>query len=264
MSKEWLWWLGEFGLAAVVAVVAGFVTRDVPISILYGLFVGTVFFALREHRRVIAQFSGEVAELEDKVLDLPVTPSHHESVHPYFKQIVQSERSELLRIAKQVVNGEITIRTRPIREMVNIWCRLAIPGDKVIATNYGVGVGTPERDIVSQLDFELAESGVDFTRIFIESITATPEEKKRIQQEMVREKDYLHIRFVKESKLPIEMRVNMRLIVDKSVGYAVWSKPVGSRIAQNIDEVRFSTRKDELEKAKKMGENFIKLSEEYK
>ena len=46
MSKEWLWWLGEFGLAAVVAVVAGFVTKDVPISILYGLFVGTVFFVL--------------------------------------------------------------------------------------------------------------------------------------------------------------------------------------------------------------------------
>jgi hypothetical protein len=41
MSNEWRWWLGEFGLAATVAVVAGFVTRDVPISILYGLFVGT-------------------------------------------------------------------------------------------------------------------------------------------------------------------------------------------------------------------------------
>jgi hypothetical protein len=60
------------------------------------------------------------------------------------------------------------------------------------------------------------------------------------------------------------MRVNMRLIVDKSVGYAIWSKPVGSRIADSMDEVRFSTRKDELEKAKKMAENFIKLSEEYK
>jgi hypothetical protein len=48
------------------------------------------------------------------------------------------------------------------------------------------------------------------------------------------------------------------------VGYATWSKPVGSKITQNINEVRFSTRKDELEKAKKMAENFIKLSEEYK
>ena len=34
MGREWLWWLGEFGLAAVVAVVAGFITGDVPISIL--------------------------------------------------------------------------------------------------------------------------------------------------------------------------------------------------------------------------------------
>ena len=264
MSKEWLWWIGEFGLAAAVAIVAGFVTRDVPISILYGLFIGTVFFALREHRRVIAQFSGEVAELEDKVLDLPVTPSHHESVHPCFKQIVQSERNELLRIAKEVINGEITLRTRPIREIVNTWCRLAIPGDKVIATNYGLGVGTPERKIVNQLDFEQAESGVDFTRIFIESTTATPEDKKRIKEEMDRQKDHLHIRFVKKAKLPIEMRVNMRLIVDKSVGYAIWSKPVGSRITQNMDEVRFSTRKDELERVKKMAETIIKLSEEYK
>ena len=43
MGKEWLWWLGEFGLAATVAVIAGFVTRDVPISILYGLFIGSAY-----------------------------------------------------------------------------------------------------------------------------------------------------------------------------------------------------------------------------
>ncbi len=49
MTKEWLWWLGEFGLAVVVAVVSGFVTKDVPVSILYGLFVGTVFFVLRQN-----------------------------------------------------------------------------------------------------------------------------------------------------------------------------------------------------------------------
>ena len=72
MGKEWLWWLGEFGLAAIVAVVAGFITGDVPISILYGLFVGTVFFALRTHSRIASQQERQASELEDKVLNLPV------------------------------------------------------------------------------------------------------------------------------------------------------------------------------------------------
>ena len=264
MGREWLWWLGEFGLAAAVAVVAGFVTKDVPISILYGLFVGTVFFALREHRRVIAQFSGEVAELEDKVLDLPATPSHHENVHPYLKQIIQSERNELLRLAKEVTNGEIILRARPLRDYINGFHRLVTSGDKVVATNYGVGWGTPQHDVVRQQDYELVKNGVDFTRIFIESATATPEDKKRIRQEMEREKDHLHVRFVKEANLPLDMRKNMRLAYDKFVGYAVWSKPVGSGIRQNIEEVTYYTRRDELEKAKEMAETIIKLSEEYK
>ena len=264
MTKEWLWWLGEFGLAATVAVVAGFVTGDVPISILYGLFVGTVFFVLRAHTRIASQQERQINEIEDKVLDLPVTPSHHESVHPYLKQIVQSERNELLRMAKEVTNGEIILRSRPIIGYVNHFHRLVTSGDKVVATNYGVGWGTPQHDVVRQNDFESVKNGVDFTRIFIESITATPEDKKRIQQEMEREKEHLHVRFVKEAKIPLDMRKNMRLAYDKFVGYAVWSKPVGSGIRQNMDEVIYYTRRDELEKAKEMAETLIKLSEEYK
>ena len=66
MSKEWLWWLAEFGLAAVVAVVAGIVTKDIPSSILYGLFVGTVFFVLHQNSRVASQFHKEVTELVEK------------------------------------------------------------------------------------------------------------------------------------------------------------------------------------------------------
>jgi len=62
MGREWLWWLGEFGLAATVAIVAGFVTRDVPISILYGLFVGTVFFNLRQFTRISSRFDRQVSE----------------------------------------------------------------------------------------------------------------------------------------------------------------------------------------------------------
>ena len=264
MGREWLWWLGEFGLAAAVAVVAGFVTRDVPISILYGLFVGTVFFVLRAHTRIASQQERQINEIEDKVLDLPVTPSHRENVHPYLKQILQSERNDLLRLSKEVTNGEITLRTRPIRDYVNNFHRLATSGDKVVATNYGVGWGTPQHDVVRQLDYESVKNGVDFTRVFIESTTATPEDKKRLKEEMEREKDHLHVRFVKEAKLPLDMRRNMRLVYDKFVGYAVWSKPVGSGIRQNIEEVIYYTRRDELEKAKQMAETIIKLSEEYK
>ena len=104
MGKEWLWWLGEFGLAATVAVVAGFVTRDVPISILYGLFVGTGFFVLREHRRVVAQHERQVMEMEDKALNLPVTLRYKKEVDPYLRQLTESARDEAIRLAKEVFN----------------------------------------------------------------------------------------------------------------------------------------------------------------
>jgi len=89
MGKEWLWWLGEFGLAATVAVVAGFVTKDVPISILYGLFVGTVFFVLREHRRVVIQHEKLVTEMEDKALNLPPTFTHLEILEPNVRHLIE-------------------------------------------------------------------------------------------------------------------------------------------------------------------------------
>ena len=264
MNKEWRWWLGEFGLATVVAVVAGFVTKDVPISVLYGLFVGTVFFVLRQNSRVASQFHQEVTELEDKALNLPVTLSHLENVDPMLKQIVHSERNELLRLAKEAAEGEVVLRARHIAKIVQDFHKLARPGDRVVATNTGIGWGTPQWDILRQINFEMADKGVDFTRIFIEPTAATPEDKKRLKQEMDRQKEHLKVRFVKESRLPPETIKNMALIVDRYFGYGSYSKPVGSGIRQIADELRVYTRRDELEKAKEMAETVIRLSEEYK
>jgi hypothetical protein len=263
MTKEWLWWLGEFGLAATVAIVAGFVTKDVPISILYGLFVGTVSFVLREHRRVVTQQERQVSEMEDKALNLPTTIVR-EDINPYLKQVILSERNEFLRMAKEVVNGELVMQARPIGQVIMNFYRLAKPGDKVIATNTGVGWGTPHWEVVRQLNFEIAQSGVDWTRIFIELTGATPEDRKRLKQEMDRQKEYIKVRYIKESHVPSGTIKDMALIVDKLLGYGVYSKPVGSGIKQVIDEVRFYSRRDMLDKAKEMAENLIKLSEEYK
>ena len=264
MNKEWLWWLGEFGLATVVALISGLVTKDIPISVLYGLFAGTVFFVLREQRRVASQVDRGVSEIEDRALNLPTTLSHLEDVDPYLKQIVRSERSELLRMAKEATDGEIVLRARHITQNVVDFYKLARPGDRIVATNTGVGWGTPQWDIIRQIDFELADKGVDFTRVFIEPIAATPEDKKRLKQEMDRQKEHLKIRFIKESRLPSEVKRNSSLIVDRYFGYASYSKPVGTGIRQIVDELRVYTRRDELEKAKEMAENLIRLSEEYK
>ena len=268
MTKEWLWWLGEFGLAAVVAVVAGFVTGDVPISILYGLFVGTVFFVLRQNSRVASQFHREVSDLEDKVLNLPIKLSHLENIDPYVKRVVDTERNELLRLVREVGDGEFTLRSRPIAQVIQGFYRLVRPGDRVIsATSSGTVLGTPHYDIIRQMNFESAEQGADITRVFIELTTATPEEKKRLRQEMDRQKEHLKVRFIKESHLPSGVPgtpPNIALIVDRYFGYGTYSKAVGSGLKQVVDEVRIFTRRDELEKAKEITENLIKLSEEYK
>ncbi len=263
MSREWLWWLGEFGLVAVVAIVAGFVTKDVPISILYGLFVGTVFFVLREHRRVVAQHERQVSMMEDKALNLPQTFTHLENVDPHMRHLIERERSDLLRLAKEIAEGEISLRTRPAYQIVNDFHKLAKPGDRIIATNSGGQWGIPQWDLVVQTDCELADSGVDLTRIFIEPTNATPEYKKRLRQEMDRHKEgHINVRFIKESRLPPGVIQNGMLIVDKYCGYAV--RGTGSGPKQTVEEVRLFTRHGEVQQWKEMMETVLKLSEEYK
>ena len=263
MGREWLWWLGEFGLAAVVAVVAGFVTRDVPISILYGLFVGTVFFALREHKRVVAQHERQVSEMKNEALNLPPTFTHLEIIDPHLRHLIERERSELLRVAKEVAEGKFILRSRPVWQIINDFHKLAKPGDRIIATNTGGHQGRiPQWDLIIQTDFELADSGVDFTRIFIEPTNATPEHKKRLKQQMDHQKEHLKVRFVKESKLPPGVNKNALLMVDKYCGTVVFG--TGSDPKYNIEEVQTISSHDELEKIKEMMELVLKLSEEYK
>jgi hypothetical protein len=266
MSKEWLWWLGEFGLAAVVAVVAGFVTKDIPISILYGLFVGTVFFVLRQQTRIASQHERQVSEMEDKALNLPVTLMHLEDVDPYLKKLARSARDEALRLAKEAMDGQVVFRSRPIMHMGWDLIKLARPGDRVFATNYGVVFDTPQGEMYRQINFDLADKGVHITRVFIEGITAKPEEKKRLKQEMDRQKEgHINVRFVNESRLPPEVRKHMLMLYDRYVAYMIFAKPGGdTRHHLIMDEFRIYTRRDELEKAKESAETVLKLSEEYK
>ncbi len=264
MGKEWLWWLGEFGLAAVVAIVAGFVTRDVPISILYGLFVGTVFFALRELRRVISQFSGEVADMEDKALNLPVTLSKLEDADPYLKHLAHSAKDEAMRFTKGAVDGEILVKSRHMVQVSIELTKQAQPGDTVFATNYWAGYYHPLTDIWRQTCFDVAAKGVDFTRVFIEGVTFTHEEKKRQREEMERQKEHIHVRFVKESLLPPEARRNFMVIFNRIVGYAALTRLGSASKGMSFEDIRLYTRREELEKAKELAETIIKLSEEYK
>lgn len=264
MSKEWLWWLGEFGLVAVVAIVAGFVTKDVPISILYGLFVGTVFFSLREHKRVVSQQERQVAEMEDKVLNLPVTLIKLEEADTYLKHLVHLAKDEAIRFAKGAVDGEILIRNRSVLQDVIEIYKQAKPGDKVFATNPWTSHQTPEADIWRKTCFDLAANGVDFTRVFIEGVTFTAEDKKRQREEMERQKDHIHVRFVKESQLPTEARKNFLVISDRIYGYATAGKLGGTSKGVLLEDFRLFTRRDELEKGKALAEIVLKLSEEYK
>lgn len=267
MSKEWLWWLGEFGLAAVVAVVSGFVTKDVPISILYGLFVGTVFFILRQHSRVTSRFEQQVSEMEDKALNLPTTLRHREDIDPFLKQVVRSSRDETLRLSKEAEDGAVTLKTSPTGLIGLNVIKLARPGDKVVAINYGAIWGSERGDAYRQVSFDLADKGIDITRVFVESTLATPEQKKHLREEMDRQKGHLNVRFVKESRLPPEVRINCVIILNRYVVYANFRMPRGSTTggrSLEIDELKLFARRDEVEKATELAETVIKLSEEYK
>jgi len=264
MSKEWLWWLGQFGLAATVAVVSSFVTRDVPISILYGLFVGTVFFILREHRRVSSKFEWHVEELEDKALDLPPTLRHKKDVDTFLQQLVRSYKDETLHLAKEAAEGEVLVKARPLAGITMELAKLARPGDVIFATNYGVMFDTPQGNAVRQLFFDQAERGVHITRVFVEGMSAKPEEKKHLREEMDRQKEHLNVRFAQESRLPPEARRNSLMLFDRFAAYANYVKLSGTSKGQLVDEIRIITRREELEKAKELAETIIKLSEEYK
>ncbi len=230
MSREWLWWLGEFGLAATVAVVAGFVTKDIPLSILYGLFLGTVFFVLRHLTRITSQLDRQVSDMKDEVLNLPTTLSHKGNVDPFLRRIVQYEKEELLRLAKEAEDGKLTVKARIIARFLPDYYKLARPGDKCLATNAWVGWGTPQWDVIRQTCFDMADKGIDMTRIFIEPAGATPEDKKHLQQEMDRQKEKIKVRFIKESRVPEGAKVNSFLIYDRYFAYATYSKTPGTTI----------------------------------
>ena len=266
MNKEWLWWLGEFGLATVVAAVAGFITKDVPISVLYGLFVGTVFFVLRQHSRVISRFDRQVNEWEDMAMNFPVALSHREDVDTYLMKFARSTRDEALRLAKEAADGELLLKASPLFHLATDFIKMARTGDKVVTVNYGEFWDTPHGEMYRQTNFDLAAKGVDITRIFIESTTATPEEKKHLREEMDRQKEHLNVRWIKESRLPPDVKSNLVIIYDRYAGYAYFAKPRGisrGRITA-LDEFRICARHDALEKAQELMETVIRLSEEYK
>lgn len=265
MGREWLWWLGEFGLAATVAIVAGFVTKDVPISILYGLFVGTVFFVLRQQIRINSQHERQISEMEDKALNLPLTLKYQEDIDPYLRRIAQSARDEAIRLAKEASNGDVVLYAPHFTSLIANYWKLAKPGDKLVATNYGAFLGTPEADIHYQQTIELAEKGVDVTRIFVESVIATPQHKKLLREEMDRQKEYIKVRFIKEAKLPQELKGhNFSVFYDKRFGDGYFFKKDARDATQILNNFRICTRCDELEKAQELMDIAIKLSEEYK
>ena len=264
MTKEWLWWLGEFGLVAVVAIVAGFVTRDVPISILYGLFVGTVFFSLREHKRVVSQHERQVAEMEEKVLGLPVTLSKLGEADPYMKRLAHLAKDEAIRYAKGAVDGEILIKNRAFLQDIIEMFKQAKPGDKVLSTNIWTSHQAPLINMWRQTSFDLAANGVDVTRVFIEADTFTEEDKKHQREEMDRQKDHIKVRFVKESQLPPDARRPFLVIYDRFYGLATTLGKGGTETGVFFDDVRLFTRRDEVEKGMALAETMIKLSEEYK
>jgi len=187
-----------------------------------------------------------------------------ENVDPYLKQIIESERNEFLRLAREVIDGEITVKTRTAGHFVLDFWKLVRPGDKIIATNSGVGWGTPAWEMSRQLCFELAEKGADITRIFIELEMATPEDKERLREEMDRQKGHVKVRFIKESELPAGVILNSGLLVDRYYACLTVSKPIGSGLRQAPDECTIFSRRDKLDKVKETMEAVIKLSEEYK
>lgn len=246
--------------------VAGFMTRDVPISVLYGLFVGTVFFILREHRRVASQLHQDVSEMEDKALNLPVTLRYQEDVDPYLKRLAQSTRDEAIRVAKEAAKNDVVLYAPNFTKMVYDFWKLIKPGDKVVAINYGVRAGMPDQDIMRQRYFELAEKGVDITRIFIERTAATPQHKKLLREEMDKQKEvHVKVRYIKEDRLPQEAKGhNMAVVFDKYLGDTLWHSPSSRDPLTIQDGIRICANRDEVQKAQEMMEAIIKLSEEYK
>jgi len=185
-------------------------------------------------------------------------------VDPYLQQLVRSYKGETLQLAKEANEGEVIVKARPLASIAMELVKLARPGDTIFATNYGVLFDSPQGNIVRQLFFDRVAEGVHVTRVFIEGLTATHDDKKRLREEMDRQKEHLHVRFVKESQLPPEARNNSLILFGRYAAYANYVKLSGASKGQLVDEIKINTRPDALAKAKELADAIIKLSEEYK
>ncbi len=262
MTKEWRWWLGEAGTAVVVAFVSSYFTKDVPVSVLYGLFGGTVFYVLREHARLISEFGRKMTEWENKALGLPATLSYPKNVDTYLQQQVRLKKEELLRLAKGAEEGEIVLRPRSVQQAAIDFLKQTKPGEKIFATSYVNPEAfwcTPEGQLYREDCFELVDQGVEITRVFIESTGATEREKQCIVEELERQKGHknLKLRRTLGSRLPPDARKDMLLIADRYVAY------LGIGRGDTLEELKICTAPEQVEKAKTLAENIVKLSDEY-
>jgi hypothetical protein len=262
MGKEWRWWLGEFGTATAVGIISSIFTKDIPISILCGLVVGTVFFILRENKRLTDGLNQGIAEWEDKALELSTVLGYLQNLDPYFKKQVLAKKDELLRLAKDAKDGEITFRPRSIQQIAIDILRQAKPGEKIFATSYINPEAfwcTPEGELYRQACFDLASQGVEITRIFIESSHATERDKQCVMDEVRLQRDHKNVKLRKtlESRLPPEARKDILLIPGRYLVY------LGIGTGDILEELRICTATEELEKAKSLVDNLLQLSQEY-
>ena len=123
----------------------------------------------------------------------------------------------------------MVIQTRNLINLMMEMVKLAKPGDKMFGMNYGVSFDNTAQGVIArQQQFELADKGVDITRVFVESITATLEDKKILREMMEQQKSKINVRFIRESLIPPEARSNWSLIYDKihEAGYLVLTRYV--------------------------------------
>ena len=275
MSKEWLWWLGEFGLAAVVAVVAGIVTKDVPISILYGLFVGTVFFTTREHIRVVSKHERQIVDMENKLLGVSQL-NYLENYPSFFQKIVTREKKDLQDLAEDIAKGEINLTAHTLSEYIEDFSRLPKRGDKVFAVSDGAGWGLRHWDRVRENNKKLwEEKKVRVTRIFIWSNKPTPEEVKLLNKEIEEQKKAeIIVRNIYARELPprCDLTHNFNLIVGKYLGMAWFGELGPTGLKQREAGIKVSINPKTLAEYKEIIDQILeesteelkKVSEEYK
>jgi len=229
------YYIGEVLTGIFVGLLAHWANLDLPISALLGFMSGALFFLLRGYFLILSQAS-TLVNLASRGMDTALQESLRCIETLARTRVKQLTRDSFLRdelssavkrfssLIEQVCQGKMVFESEAIQRPLVRLLQRTQKGDKIFATSLiktAMFWRNPQGDRYRQVNFEVANRGVNITRVFIERAGADKKEREWINEEIKKQMGHANItlKSVNARDLTEIARRDMLLVEGKYVVY---------------------------------------------